>query len=190
MIAKRSVNKTELGFTLVELMVVVAIISILAAIAIPNFKKYQAKSRTSEAKIMLAASYTAMESFYQEYDFYGSCFKFQGFTPTGITAAADTRSTTNYYTVGFTAVDITPPGAQIVPIGCTNDATFVFYGDRTPAGVASAAANTLTNSISADNSSYILQAQGQIDPDYAGSVSSDSWSMTNAKFLNQDRNGY
>jgi type IV pilus assembly protein PilA len=40
-------------------MIVVAIIGILSAVAIPNFKKYQAKSRSSEAKIQLAAAYTA-----------------------------------------------------------------------------------------------------------------------------------
>ena len=41
------------GFTLVELMVVVAIIGLLSAVAIPNFKKYQAKSKISEAKLQL-----------------------------------------------------------------------------------------------------------------------------------------
>ncbi|MBI2370572.1 MAG: prepilin-type N-terminal cleavage/methylation domain-containing protein, partial [Deltaproteobacteria bacterium] len=43
------------GFTLIELMIVVAIIGILAAIAIPNFLRFQAKSKQSEAKTNLAA---------------------------------------------------------------------------------------------------------------------------------------
>ena len=55
---------TEAGFTLVELMIVVAIIGVLSAVAVPNFKKYQAKAKTSEAKIQLAAAYTAEQAFY------------------------------------------------------------------------------------------------------------------------------
>jgi len=39
--------KRQDGFTLVELMVVVAIIGLLSAVAVPNFKKYQAKAKTS-----------------------------------------------------------------------------------------------------------------------------------------------
>jgi len=42
-------NKKDSGFTLVELMIVVAIIGILAAVAIPAFTRYVKKSRTAEA---------------------------------------------------------------------------------------------------------------------------------------------
>ena len=54
------------GFTLIELMIVVAIIGILAAIAIPNFLQYQMKSRQSEAKTNLQAIKTSEISFQAE----------------------------------------------------------------------------------------------------------------------------
>ena len=50
----KKIFRSKKGFTLVELMVVVAIIGVLTSVAIPNFKRYQAKSKTSEAKIQLA----------------------------------------------------------------------------------------------------------------------------------------
>ena len=61
---------TKKGFTLIELMIVVAIIGILAAIAIPNFLRFQAKSKQAEAKTNLGAIGTTAEAFRAEYDTY------------------------------------------------------------------------------------------------------------------------
>jgi type IV pilus assembly protein PilA len=66
----RLLNKSKKGFTLIELMIVVAIIGILAAIAIPNFLRFQLKSKTSEGKVNLAAIRTAEESYLAEYGQY------------------------------------------------------------------------------------------------------------------------
>ncbi len=63
-------RKETKGFTLIELMIVVAIIGILAAIAIPNFLRYQAKSRQAEAKANLGAIFTSETSYKAEHDTY------------------------------------------------------------------------------------------------------------------------
>ena len=75
---KRLVQK---GFTLIELMIVVAIIGILAAIAIPNFIKFQARSKQSEAKSNLKAIFTAQKAFFQEKDRFSSLTGEVGFEP-------------------------------------------------------------------------------------------------------------
>src|SRR5256714_5110821 len=69
------------GFTLIELMIVVAIIGILAAVAIPNFIKFQARSKTSEAKANLKALYVTEKSFYAANDTYGINLDVAGYVP-------------------------------------------------------------------------------------------------------------
>jgi len=60
--------RSKKGFTLIELMIVVAIIGILAAIAIPNFLRFQAKSKQSEAKTNLGGIFTAETSYFSEHN--------------------------------------------------------------------------------------------------------------------------
>jgi type IV pilus assembly protein PilA len=77
--------KNKKGFTLIELMIVVAIIGILAAIAIPNFMNYQCKAKQSEAKSSLGNIRTAQEAYFAEYDTYSSDLGKIGFEPKGTT---------------------------------------------------------------------------------------------------------
>jgi type IV pilus assembly protein PilA len=80
------------GFTLVELMVVVAIIGILATLAVPQYKKFQAKSRQSEARLSLGGAYTIEQSFAAENASYTSCLGQAGYNRDGVRF---------YYNVGF-----------------------------------------------------------------------------------------
>ena len=66
----RKLHTRDGGFTLIELMIVVAIIGILAAIAIPNFLRFQLRSRVGEGKTNIAAIRTAEESYAAEYATY------------------------------------------------------------------------------------------------------------------------
>ena len=75
------IKRFRRGFTLIELMIVVAIIGILAAIAIPNFIKFQARSKQSEAKANLKSVFTAERAYFQEKDKYSPYVGDIGFGP-------------------------------------------------------------------------------------------------------------
>ena len=57
-------KKMQKGFTLIELMIVVAIIAILAAIAIPAYQDYLVRSQVSEGSVLADGAKTAMAEFY------------------------------------------------------------------------------------------------------------------------------
>ncbi len=76
--------QSKSGFSLVELMVVVAIIGILATIAVPNFQRFQARAKQASAKTELTGIYTAQKAFYVEYNSYTPDLQLAGFAPEGI----------------------------------------------------------------------------------------------------------
>ncbi len=113
-------RQTRAGFTLVELMVVVAIIGIISAIAVPSFSKFQAKSRQAAAKIELSGLFTSEKAFQLEYDSYSSDMGHVGFVPEGcfnwyapgmsngggIGSCSGNRS--RYYSAGFALLHHAP----------------------------------------------------------------------------------
>ena len=71
--------KDESGFSLTELLVVIVIIGVLAALAIPKFLSVITKAKSTEAKLMLKQIYNLQESFYLEKDVYSKELGVLGF---------------------------------------------------------------------------------------------------------------
>ena len=183
------------GFTLVELMVVVAIIGVLSAVAIPNFKKYQAKAKTSEAKLQLSAAYTAQQSFYSDYDTYAVCLSYMGFNPVN-------EISQRLFAVGFgsgstlstSTVDVvlTRNGAG----GCSNThvANSSIFAAGKITGSAASAISTFTaaegNTTIVTVDTFLMAAIGVIDLKFATAGVASGFTISETKKLDQIRAGY
>ena len=158
----------ETGFTLIELMVVVAIIGVLSAIAVPNFKKYQAKAKQSEAKIQLAAVYTTEVGSMADYDSYATCLIDLGYD----------QPARGYYLLGFNGSEIANVAARTT---CESSKYFPPTTIHLKAGgEAPTAIETAGSTLPADGQTFTAEAAGNIE-----STNIDHWTITEEKTITQ-----
>jgi len=160
-------QRSQKGFTLIELMIVVGIIGILVAIAAPNFSRYQSKARQSEAKIALAAIYGAEKSFYSEYSSYVGSMDAIGYTPEG---------QRRFYGVGWTAFSGTVTGYA-------GALTNVSWTPVSNTFVCTAGAPAYAADIGSSSQTFMVSAQGCIRQ---GVATLDSWNINDQKVLNNN----
>ena len=91
------------GFSLVELMIVVAIIAILAAIAIPSFLRFAMRSKTSEATSNLAGIRTGEEAYRSENDVYLLALAWPAAVPPASGTMWVSAGSANFRVIGFAA---------------------------------------------------------------------------------------
>ncbi|WP_024298027.1 type IV pilin protein [Methylomicrobium lacus] len=101
-------NKTTAGFTLIEVMVTLAIISILAAIALPSYTEYVKKGRRSDAKAGLLNVQMAQEKYRANHISYGTLAQIgvPATSPDGNYTLAVTSATATNYTATATPKDL------------------------------------------------------------------------------------
>jgi type IV pilus assembly protein PilA len=101
-------NAVQKGFSLVELMVVVAIIGVLASLAVPKFQVFQAKAKQSEAKNNLSHIYTLEQTYFGDWDTFTALANL-GFVTQGGGRNNNTRY--NYSTLAASAAAFTAQAA-------------------------------------------------------------------------------
>ncbi|MDP6437536.1 MAG: type IV pilin protein [Gammaproteobacteria bacterium] len=115
------------GVTLVELMVVIVIISILTAVAVPSYRQYTMRANRAEAKWNLLRIAAAQEKFYLQNNTYADDDELAETPPDGL--GIDATSESGYYTFSITAADATGFQAQaLAASGQTDDTDCDVFG--------------------------------------------------------------
>ncbi|RYZ70322.1 MAG: prepilin-type N-terminal cleavage/methylation domain-containing protein [Proteobacteria bacterium] len=185
--------KSQSGFSLIELMIVVAIIGILASIAVPNFKKFQVKARQSEAKAQLTSLFTAEKAFYGEWNGYRGDFRDVGYAPEG----------SMRYQVGFANSTYTPsapftPSAVTLAAGgafntqVTMGQTALGFTHKQVTGIptwAAVAANGADCQASTPPTQTTFVASANSNEAALGSDRPDHWSVNQLKYICNNQAG-
>lgn len=153
------------GFTLIELMIVVAIVAILAAVAMPSYKDYVRRGKIPEGLNGLSDYRTKMEQYYQDNRNYGS----------SSTTCADATSANGWNS--SSSGSFVPPGAKYFTYACTPDTV---TNDTTQQSYTFTASATLMGGSTADHVYTIDQDGNRKTKVYKGNTVNASCWLTNS----------
>ncbi len=129
--AIHNMKNKEAGFTLVELMIVVAIIGILAAVAIPQYQNFIKKSKSSEAKVILDGVVTSEAAYFAEQESFTASLATLGSPQAGAKYFSYVASPAGTTYVKVTAV----PNATGTAAGLTSNWVLRYYATGNKASV-------------------------------------------------------
>ena len=178
---------SQSGFSLVELMVVVAIIGVLASIAVPAVNKYIAKARQSEAKTNLSSLYTSEKAFFAEYTAFDGRFAAVGYSPEG-----QLRYNVGFAAAGFSAGPANGFNTTITNVS-TRVGTYCGVGGTMTNGCtllsgANGAPNTLALPATAITAATTFTAAAAAVI-HSGVATGDIWTINDTKVLSNTANG-
>jgi prepilin-type N-terminal cleavage/methylation domain-containing protein len=104
--ANAALGRRSSGFTILELLMVMTIISIITAAALPAFSRFMHRSRRAEAYQSLSAIRGSQEAFYAEMGGFADTFDELGFEITGADAIDSRTIEAPYYTYTITALEV------------------------------------------------------------------------------------
>lgn len=172
--------KNNKGFSLIELMVVVAIIAILSTIAIPSYQNFQAKARQKEGFGLLSGYFTAQQASRAEFGVFPGNFLESGFQPAGTlhyrVVAADNAGFVPPYGTRATAGECISTGAACTGIPALEAGNPFVTWLEAPAPYNPVAT---TGASACDNISFLVHAAGIVST----SGGTDEYSMNEDKAL-------
>ena len=178
----KKILKNKKGFSMIELMVVVAIIGVLAAIGIPQYSKFQAKARQSEAKLSLAALFTAEESFRQEWNQFSVSLVNVGFSVQGSRLRYVTGFKSGTACTGYSTA-LGAPAETTAATHTWSDGTAVNTSSATWAFSITKPTTAVTTSCSTTafvGTAYGNPASSGADP---GNATGDTWTVDQSKLI-------